>query len=100
MDLRIILLPKGSLQVDNQADHCTLEKIKDIGINMVVLPLQALHALHQGVSHEFQIKEQCALAILSECKFNNAQMYEEKMQALKEKEEMQVQSTNLELVIE
>lgn len=43
-----------------------LEKIKDIGINVAMLPLQALHALHQGVSYELQISEKCTLVVLSE----------------------------------
>lgn len=52
MDLRIIPLPEGSLQADNQGYHGTLENIKDNGINVAMLLLQTLHALHQGVSYE------------------------------------------------
>ena len=52
MDLRIIPLPEGSLRVDNQEDHNALEKIKAIGINVAVLLIQSIHALHLGVSDE------------------------------------------------
>lgn len=99
-DLRIIPLLEGSLQTDNHEDHSKLEKFKAIGINVVVFPLESLHALHQGVSDELQIKEQHALAVPNECKLNNPQMYEEKTQTLKEKEEIKARGTNLELVIE
>jgi len=56
---------------------------------MWLLLLQALHAIYQGVSDELQIREQCTLVVLSECKVNNALMNEEKTHELKEKEEMQ-----------
>lgn len=73
---------------------------QDYWINMAMLLLQALHALHQGVSGELQIREQCALTVLIECKVKNAKMYEEKKQVVKEKEEKKAQRTNLESVIE
>lgn len=57
INLRVIPLPYGTLRVESEEDKAHLGKIKDVGVNLAVFPLQTLHMLHQGVSNELQIKE-------------------------------------------
>ena len=70
--------------------NAQLGQIKNMGINLVALPIQTLHALHQGVLDELRIREQCTILDISEVKMNNEQIFVEKAQALKEKEELTV----------
>ena len=45
-------------------------------------------SLAADMSSNLHVDQRCALTFLNECKVNNTHMYEEKTQALKEKEEM------------
>jgi len=73
--------------------------MKDIGVNLVALPLQTFHALYQGVSDDLRIREQHTLAAIIEFKVNSEQMFMEKAKDLKEKEELKAQSQGLETTI-
>ena len=68
--------------------HACQKYMKDLSLNLVVLPIQTLHELHQGVSDELKIWEQCALLIINEVKTNNQEMFEKNAQVLKEREEV------------
>lgn len=54
--------------------------------------LQALHALHQGVLDKLRIREQNTLVVINEVKVNKEQIFTEKAQTLKEKEQLEPQS--------
>jgi len=70
-----------------------------VGVNLVALPIQILHALHKGVSNELRIREKCTLSIISEVKMNNENIFAEKARALKENEELVMRNESLEATI-
>lgn len=100
MDLRVFPLPEGLVHVESDEDHMVFNTVNDMGLNLAVLSLQTLHALHHGVSNELKIREQHALTVISEFKVNNEQLFREKTQALKEQEELQTRRQNLVTTIE
>lgn len=55
-----------------------LRTLNYMGVNLTALPLQNFHVLHQGVSDELRIREQCTLVVISEFKVNNENMCTEK----------------------
>lgn len=57
LDLRVIPLTEGSVRAELEEDYAVLGTVKDMGVNLVTLPLPTLHALHQGVLDELRIKE-------------------------------------------
>ena len=65
---------------------------KNMGLNLVVLSLELLHALHQGVVEELRIREKRVLTAVSEFKVNDQQLFIDKTFALKEKEALQARS--------
>lgn len=81
-------MPKGFIRAESDEDHTVLSTLKEMGVYLVGLPLQTLHALHQGASDELRIREQHTLIVISEFKVNNEHMFVEKAHALKAKEEM------------
>lgn len=62
--------------------------MKNLSLNLVALPIQTLHELHQGISDELKVWEQWALMVISEVKTKNYKMFEEKARALKEQEQV------------
>jgi len=79
LDLCVIQLPKVSLHAGTDEQRAQIMQIKNSGLNLAALPLQTLHELHQGVSDELCIRNQCALLIISEVKTKNQQIFEEKV---------------------
>ena len=78
LDLRVIPLLKGFVCMELNEDHFVLSTVKDMGVNLAMMPLQTLHVLHQEVSDELRIREQHALIVISEFKVNNEHMFLEK----------------------
>lgn len=78
LDLKVIPLPQGSLHAKTNEANTQLRQIKDVGVNLAMLPIQTLHVLHQGVSNELRIREQRALPVISEVKMNNEQIFAKK----------------------
>lgn len=74
-------------------------RVKGVRMNLVALSFQTLHTLHQGVYDELQIIEQCTLLVISKVKRNNEQIFIEKVEDLKEKEELEARSQSLEVTI-
>ena len=52
-----------------------------------MLPIESLHELHHGVTDELKVREQCALLVIKEVKNENRQMFEDKIQAIKDRDE-------------
>lgn len=71
LDLRVIFLPKGSVHMKTKEDYALLGMIKDIGVNIAILPLQTLHELHQGVSSDLGIREECTLVVINNVNIKN-----------------------------
>jgi len=71
LDLRVISLPEGIVHAESEEGRSQLRNIKCMGVNLATLPFQTLHALHQGVLDELQIREKFTLAVISEVKLNN-----------------------------
>lgn len=69
--LRVISLPEGTVLAKSKEAHAKLLKIKGMGVNLVMLPLQTLHTLHQGVSNEICTREKHALSMINKVKLNN-----------------------------
>ena len=70
-----------------------------MGVNLATLPIQTLHTLHQGVPDKLRIREKHVVFIISKVNMNNENIFIEKAQVLKEKEELVMQSQNLEAAI-
>lgn len=88
LDICAIQLPDGALCTETDEASAYLLQIKNLGLNTATLPIQTLHELHQGVYNELRIRKKLTLLVISEVKTNNQQIFEEKAQALKEKEEI------------
>lgn len=78
MDVHTMNFPEGSLHVNSAKGRAHLLHMKNLSLNLVALPIQTLHELHQGVSEELRFREQCTLLIINEVKTNNQHMFEEK----------------------
>jgi len=50
-------------------------QMKNLGLNLVTLPIQTLYELHQGVSDELWIREQRTLLVIKEVKTKNQQIF-------------------------
>lgn len=48
LDLRVIALPEGLVHSEIEEDRALLGMIKDIRVNLAMLPLQSLHAHIKG----------------------------------------------------
>jgi len=71
LDLRTITFLDGSIHTESSDDHIILSTIKNIGLNIVALSNETLHALHMGVEDELRTRKQCTLNLISEYKVNN-----------------------------
>lgn len=99
LDIHTVALIEGSLHEESVDDLIILSTFKNIGLNITMLPNELLHALQVGVTKELRAWEKHPLNLISEYKVNNEQMFTEKMQALKEKETLQAQSSRLDSVV-
>lgn len=97
--LKVIQLPEEALHTQSEEANTQLSQIKDLGVNLVALPIQTLHKLHRGVSDELKVREQCALLVSTKFKTNNQKIFVEKAQVLKEKEEISMHNQHFEEVI-
>ena len=82
MDLWVVTLPDGALNAEAAADKAMVSTLKNVDLNLVVLPSEFLHTLQVGVIVELKAREQCALSMISEYKVNNEQIFVEKTSAL------------------
>jgi len=58
-----------------------MNTLKNISLNLVVLPNEYLHMLLAGVKTELQAWEQRPLSLISEYQVNNEQMFTKKTEA-------------------
>lgn len=58
LDLRTIPFLGRSIRTELAKDHIVLSIITNIGLNIAVLFLKTLHALHKGVTDELRTREQ------------------------------------------
>ncbi len=56
-----IVRPDGELTTENEADKSTVSALKGVGLNLAVLPGEALHLLQDGVIVELRAREHRAL---------------------------------------
>ena len=56
-----IVLPDGALTRENEADRPTVSTFKGVGLNLAVLPGEALHLLQDGVIAELRARDHCFL---------------------------------------
>ena len=49
MDLEADMLPDGALSMEVNADKATVSALRNIGLNLVMLPSEFLHTLEVGV---------------------------------------------------
>lgn len=68
LDPLAIALLDGALSVETKADKATL---KNIGLNLAVLPSEFLHTLQAGVITELRAQEQHTLSVINKHKVNN-----------------------------
>jgi len=93
------MLLKMHLLSENGGRPCSTRHDQIHRANLATFPLQTIHALHYGVSDELRIREQHALAVINDVKVNNEKIFTEKAQTLKEKEDLEARSHNLEATI-
>jgi len=60
LELCIIHLLDGSLQLNNAEGREGAQQLKNMSINLMALPLQTLHELHQGLVDEIKVREKQA----------------------------------------
>lgn len=73
-DSRVIMLLEGALTTKIEADRLTVSTLKEVGLNLAVLPGEALHLLQDRVIVELRAREKNALQVISEQKINNVKM--------------------------
>lgn len=61
----MIVMPDGALTMENESERPTIIVIKGVGLNLVVLPREALHLLQDGVIVELRTHENRALQVTS-----------------------------------
>lgn len=71
LDLHTIQLPEGSLRGNLAKEQAHLLHMKNLSLNLAMLPIQTLHELNQGMSDELRIQEKRALLVINEVKTNN-----------------------------
>lgn len=76
LDPRDVALIDGALSMETNAGKAAL---RNIGLNLVTLPSEFLHTLQAGVNTELRAREQRALSMISEQKFNSEQIFIEKI---------------------
>ena len=62
----VIVLSDGALTAENEDDRPTVRALKGVGLNLVVLPSEALHLLRDGVIAKLRICEHRTLKVISE----------------------------------
>lgn len=72
-------MPEGPVHVKIDEQCALLHKVTTMRLNLVVLYLDSLRALLQGVAKELRIREQRALSAFSEMKVNNQKMFTKNM---------------------
>jgi len=60
-----IVLLDGTLAMENEADRPTINTPKGVGLNLEVLPGEALHLLEDGVIEELRAGEHRAIQVIS-----------------------------------
>lgn len=73
-DPRAIVMPDGALTIETEVDIPVASSLKRVGLNLAVLPNEALYLLQDSVIMELQAYEQHVLQVINEQKVNNAQL--------------------------
>lgn len=60
------MLPDGELIIEIESNRSTISALKKVGLNLVVLPNEALHTLKDGVITELRAHEKYSLNVISE----------------------------------
>jgi len=89
VDLRVVMLPEGSLSVEPANDKVIVSTLKNISLKLVAFPNEYLHTLQTCVTTELRAQLQHTLSLVIQYWVNNEQMFAEKMEALKAKEMIQ-----------
>lgn len=66
LDPQAIVLPDGALTKEAEVDRATFSALNIVGLNLAMLPSEAIHSLQDGVIVELQAREQHALNIINE----------------------------------
>lgn len=66
LDPRAIVLPDKALTTKVEVDKATMSAIKQVGLNLFVLPSEANHTLQDGVITKLHAKEKHTLNVISE----------------------------------
>jgi len=61
-----IVLPDGALITENEVDRPMVSNLKGIGLNVVMLPLEMLYILLDGVTIELRARESHTIQVMSE----------------------------------
>lgn len=61
-------------------DKVVVSSLKNIGLNLAVLPNEYLHTLQSGVTTKLRAWEQHALSLIRKYQWNNEQMFTQKME--------------------
>lgn len=68
------MLANGALTTKTKADKPAINALKGVGLNLVVLPGEALHLMQDGVIVELTARKQRGLQVISKQKINNTHM--------------------------
>lgn len=71
LDLQAVMLPDGSLSMEEVDDKFIVSSLKNIELNLATLPNEYLHMLHASVTTEFRACEHHVLSLVSEYSMNN-----------------------------
>lgn len=92
MDLQVVTLRDGALSIEVATNKAIISTFKNMGLNLVVLPIELLHTLQAGVIAEINTREQRALSMINKYKVNNENMFVEKMTTLEAWKKVRVQN--------
>ena len=65
---------EGSLHVEVADEQESAEK-KNMSLNLVALPFQTLHDLHQSITNELKRPKQWVMLVINKVKINNQEMF-------------------------
>lgn len=72
MDPQVVTPPDGALTAKTGANRATINAIKKVMVNLIVLPSESHHALLDGVIAKLWAPKKCALNVISERKVSDA----------------------------
>ena len=67
----MIVLLEGAFTIENEANRLAFSTVKGVGLNLALLPGEAIHLLQDGVIAELSAQEQHTVQVISEQQINN-----------------------------